>query len=683
MTGKRAAKANIYIDDPSEAPNGVEIHEGPRGGLYYESEGSVDEDEAESSGVAGASPATLAEGYRDAVQERLEQAPLSDWENGLDPSRMTMEEYEQFEEPFRLVEAPGEIEDVTPDALNRFGGWPNSEATVPVWAWAREKYGVDKLHPDVEEEVAEHDLSPEQAEQFEQAAALDQALHREWNPTYDPGTDTIEVFRGTGAEHFQEELDQLIRSGVGPSTDEADVTHRAVESWTANPVVAGNFAEDNHGVVISTRVPVERVIGSWLSSGLFGGEEAEVLVAGDPDGDTYTRENVNIMDQEERWQLYNEEAVAVRNEWVDRLRDVDSDGIGKTRRYVSELLDAPVGAELQMTRIHKQGEEYCDVPGHCFETPSGLGGHVSATGHDVASEQVETSDAAHESSRVSETVSIQDAEQYGEKLVDGIDWDAIRERLDETDYREAASSHLKNLVKTNADEVTIGETSTFEELHAGPLYSKIGEQLVEKLPEAVNATDSWGQSPEEPSTLPMWAWAVQKTGNSFVHPGILAEEQKRSESFGVGQRDAEHMARMAAFTQAFVRDVDPTYDPDTDTVTMYRGVSGEIADELRRAKEEGNEEQLAVQHRALESWTADPEVAQDFGDVVLSARVPVENIATSWMTGPGLFDDEAEYVVASPEEAVYRLDDVHEPSETAFQRAWEEAIEQWQEAVPV
>jgi hypothetical protein len=222
--------------------------------------------------------------------------------------------------------------------------------------------------------------------------------------------------------------------------------------------------------------------------------------------------------------------------------------------------------------------------------------------------------------------------------------------------------------------------------------------LKDKLPVVVRATDDWGLSAQLPETSPMWVWAVNKTGNTFIHPGIPAEKMKieqgvddpgtdwspeRLEPFEVDQEDAEQMARGAEFTQAFVRDVDPTYDPDTDTVTMYRGVSGEIADELRRAKEEGDEEQLKVKHRALESWTADPEVAQKFGDVVLSARVPVENIATSWMTGPGLFNDEAEYVVASPEEAVYRLDDVHEPSETAFQRAWEEAIEQWQEAVPV
>lgn len=53
-----AQKARRYVDDPSEVPEGIEVHEGEQGGLYYETEGE-DEDEELGEGDSAYFDATL------------------------------------------------------------------------------------------------------------------------------------------------------------------------------------------------------------------------------------------------------------------------------------------------------------------------------------------------------------------------------------------------------------------------------------------------------------------------------------------------------------------------------------------------------------------------------------------------------------------------------------------------
>lgn len=39
--GTKQRKRRVYIQDPSEAPEGAEVHEGSQGGLYYETESAA------------------------------------------------------------------------------------------------------------------------------------------------------------------------------------------------------------------------------------------------------------------------------------------------------------------------------------------------------------------------------------------------------------------------------------------------------------------------------------------------------------------------------------------------------------------------------------------------------------------------------------------------------------------
>lgn len=64
------SKARRYIDDPSEAPEGVEVHEGPQGGLWYQTEDS--DGDAPDIEVTTQSPESFAEGVNTFIGENDE-----------------------------------------------------------------------------------------------------------------------------------------------------------------------------------------------------------------------------------------------------------------------------------------------------------------------------------------------------------------------------------------------------------------------------------------------------------------------------------------------------------------------------------------------------------------------------------------------------------------------------------
>lgn len=473
----------------------------------------------------------------------------------------------------------------------------------PFWGYAKhivgdgegeEPTGINASYPDTARQHPVHGVLEDFTE-----------LSREWLAEHHGNGDgTISLYRSTKGGHGEREGKAL-----------------AMQSWTYDQDVARQLADKYDGEVMEDTVSLDRVV--FAPDLLWPGSHyAEATIV--PEGNAEK----------------------------------------------SHLHELPSG-ELLL----KQGE-YCDVPGHCFDSPAALGGHVASTGHEVEAEEVEVSEEAH--TRTPVDVSIEETLEYGDALNEAVDWEAARESSEKFDkefgFEKFAERHLGEAFEKNGID---NPAPPFNQFYVGARTNEVPQRMEEQLPEATKAVDGWGTDADQPSSLPLWAWAAEEAENSFVHPRFahlkqrwekeIEEEEdeeerhwieQRMNAVEVSQEEAEQADFMARMTQEAVRQVDPTYDPETDTVKVYRGVGGELGEKLLDAKEEEEVEDIQVRHRALESWTANPEVAESFGQAVLSARVKVDNIATSWMTGPGLFAEEAEYAVANPDVAVYSTEDV-------------------------
>lgn len=201
--------------------------------------------------------------------------------------------------------------------------------------------------------------------------------------------------------------------------------------------------------------------------------------------------------------------------------------------------------------------------------------------------------------------------------------------------------------------------------------------------EARNTLLAWNDWPTEAPE--MWVYAADKTGNTNVHPDVDTSEGQSKLTPDV----EEDLEEYASTTQSIVRETDPTYDPDTDTVRVYRGIGGEVVQDLREEFEgrpSGAKIQEEVRHRSLSSWSSDPRVADMFATqaeqegVVLEQRVKVDNIiGTSYTGPPGRHEGEVEYIVAHEDEEADA--NVLLNGSSALQEAAREQAKAWRSAL--
>jgi hypothetical protein len=156
------------------------------------------------------------------------------------------------------------------------------------------------------------------------------------------------------------------------------------------------------------------------------------------------------------------------------------------------------------------------------------------------------------------------------------------------------------------------------------------------------------------------AWAKYKFGNKATRQRSRDSywDDETNNTFGADEEELGSIDASVKAVQHVTRHVDPTYDPRTDTVELYRGVDNSYARKIEQAtRSKGG---FQGRHYALESWSTHPSSASNFGHIILRRRVPVGKIAATYHTGLGQANqDEHEYVVGSgPNPITYKRGNV-------------------------
>jgi hypothetical protein len=97
----------------------------------------------------------------------------------------------------------------------------------------------------------------------------------------------------------------------------------------------------------------------------------------------------------------------------------------------------------------------------------------------------------------------------------------------------------------------------------------------------------------------------------------------------------------AAFTQLRLK------EKYGSTVTLYRGVDGAYAKKINQAAQ--NKSEVTIKVNAADSWTSSKDTAKNFGDTILTAKVPVDRVVSSHLFNYQLKEMyEQENIVAWP-----------------------------------
>jgi hypothetical protein len=143
--------------------------------------------------------------------------------------------------------------------------------------------------------------------------------------------------------------------------------------------------------------------------------------------------------------------------------------------------------------------------------------------------------------------------------------------------------------------------------------------------------DEWMNWSDEEGTKPLWALAVQETGNENVPDDSLLEDV-----------DEEAVEDMREYVEQSREAFKNTFGEE---ITVHRALDGEIAEEITQAVENG--EEVEIEHRSLEAWTTAPDFTEHFqsqfatgpGDedvVVITDTIETDKIFGSSFDSPEL-----------------------------------------------
>lgn len=201
--------------------------------------------------------------------------------------------------------------------------------------------------------------------------------------------------------------------------------------------------------------------------------------------------------------------------------------------------------------------------------------------------------------------------------------------------------------------------------------------LEERLPEEEFGVDElegmgngWRESQVSllnPSTRSIWATAADETGNeNFPVDSNLSDPN--ADHF---QEDVIRESKQ--FTEETLREM------FGDSVPVARGVEGDFAEQLKEAKENG--EQIEIEPRTLESWSTFPDHAEQFATretgegVLITQEIPVEEIWMSSHTTPGLAEEENEIVAGRGGSYTVRPEDIHDPTDEGMAEVYDKTVE--------
>jgi len=177
------------------------------------------------------------------------------------------------------------------------------------------------------------------------------------------------------------------------------------------------------------------------------------------------------------------------------------------------------------------------------------------------------------------------------------------------------------------------------------------------------------------STAELWGAAVDTLGNDNVPGNATAEPDTVGDPLpaAVGDDPVTAIGDSVRVTRDTLRDM------FGESVPVARGVSGEFAEEIRQARENG--EEIELDHRALESWSTFPDHAEEFateGDddgVLITEEIPVDEVWGSSFTTPGLEESENELIVGNDGPKTYSPDQIHDPDDEGIAGVYDVAAE--------
>jgi thiol-disulfide isomerase/thioredoxin len=207
-----------------------------------------------------------------------------------------------------------------------------------------------------------------------------------------------------------------------------------------------------------------------------------------------------------------------------------------------------------------------------------------------------------------------------------------------TDYYEDQAS---------GDEPRMG---SFEDSSA--MFDSFADQIGREKARVVSDVIRAWVNDEKPigcdSTAPLW-YNFAESYDNFNVPVDLEEVTIDSD-------DLDALRSFSEFTEQEFRD---RYG---DSLVLYRNVDKSGLEVME--KENSETGSMVLDHRPLESWTLDPEIAEDWQTgFILRKEVDVEDIIASQVTYPGFIPGEKEVIVGSEGREKYSEDEVVHTSE--------------------
>ena len=318
-------------------------------------------------------------------------------------------------------------------------------------------------------------------------------------------------------------------------------------------------------------------------------------------------------------------------------------------------------------------KDYCDVPNHCFPTSQGLAGHVSQTGHQVEGRATRPDKEESYGGGGANPLSIDEKTGLAERMIDHLrQWLDFEEMfLDSVSGKKMGEENMDFAV----DDIIhyVRENADLDYLSPIDTYSYVGAEWVGISPVdgSEDVVAGWADSPDSAMAVPLVLAAMYKTGNYdaatawYRHFG--KDTEQNLETLIGGYHDSESVFQdideLHHTSAESVRRLNPTYDPETDTVEVYRGVKGGLAKAIQEAVADG--EDFFIEHRPLESWSVDAGTARYFSGsdgVILKTRIPVNDVMVSYHVAGELRTTEGEYAVMHGKEPLkYKVSNVIGP----------------------
>jgi PBSX family phage portal protein len=347
-------------------------------------------------------------------------------------------------------------------------------------------------------------------------------------------------------------------------------------------------------------------------------------------------------------------------------------------RDFSERQKTPSGVPDDATHIDDESE--CDGTVHegprggLYCSPDGDntpgseaiqdGAPDSWNGSDEAREQLQSAveDAVAEGATVGDALAaarehVDNLDESGERVVAESAYIHQTETIDVGDQEVESAQVVQDALST--------ETSAVREASEGALNDDyvVDPAYGPEQHEAAQSFDAWRAEQDgsllNDNTAELWGAAIDTTGNDNIPDDATADPDTVGDPLPAAEGDdpVTAIGDSVAVTREILRE---TFG---ETVPVARGVSGEFAEQIQEAAENG--EDIDIEHRTLESWSTFPAHAEQFADegeedgVIIQTEIPVDEVWGSSHTTPGLAEEENELIVGKDGSETYSPDDIY------------------------